>query len=198
VKVFRSFREDVPRPSQVEAKQPRSQKRCRFCVDRAAEPKPRAPMLEKTARGAAQHRRRTRRTFAAHGRSPSRPARTPAHPTRPGIAAAGRHGPTLSEKTRSPLAQNHRGGADIKPPIQIARDIFNVSSRAMERRGEAPDSSRNIGRVPPLLKDCEQDVLLGTSTGGRVPRSPPNPLFTFARRNRGEPPLGLTGSAPTP
>ena len=177
MKVFRSFREDVPRPSQVEAKQPRSQKRCRFCVDRAAEPKPRAPMLEKTARGAAQHRRRTRRTFAAHGRSPSRPARTPAHPTRPGIAAAGRHGPTLSEKTRSPLAQNHRGGADIKPLSQIARDIFNVSSRAMERRGEAPDSSRNIVMVHGVARVARHNRSLyammywGSATGGSCLRT---------------------------
>ena len=157
-------------------------------------------MLEKTARGAAQHRRRTRRTFAAHSQSPITQS-SPEHRRKPQARALLPRASCSNPVRENPAArssQNHKGGADIKPPSQIARDIFNVSSRAMERRGEAPDSSRDIGRVPPLLKDCEQDVLLGTSTGGRVPRSPPNPLFTFARRNRGEPPLGLTGSAPTP
>jgi hypothetical protein len=43
VKVFESFRDVVLGLSQVKTKHSRSQKRCRFCVDRAAGSKSRSP-----------------------------------------------------------------------------------------------------------------------------------------------------------
>ncbi len=72
---------------------------------------------------------------------------------------------------------------------------------ALEGEG-IPCARKNMGSMEAGLKTLMHYIVLGTS---RVPSrvqgdrcSPPNPLFTFDGRNRIEPPLGPTRSAPTP
>ena len=145
MKVFRSFREDVPGSSQVKTKHPRSQKRCRFCVDRAAGPRSRSPCCKKTARGAAQYRRRTRRTFAAHSQSPITQSSHQSDCPETLLLKSFRN----PAGRKSPGAKSlQEGGADINASKTFARDIFNVSSQITERRwGDAlvPNEYREDG-----------------------------------------------------
>jgi hypothetical protein len=102
-------------------------------------------MLEKTARGAAQNRRRTRRTFAAHSQSPITQSSHQSDWPETLLLQSFRN-PT---GRKSPGAKSlQEGGADINASKAIARDIFNVSSQVMERRlGDAlvPNEYREDG-----------------------------------------------------
>jgi hypothetical protein len=106
LKLSRRSSKLLPGLSQVKVKQNRSQKRCRFCVDRAGEPKPpgrcwKEPPEEPPNPSDTPSNRR--RSWPGSG---PRPTRTPVEPA-PGLTARNPKGPSWWKETpAAPLTQN--------------------------------------------------------------------------------------------